>query len=84
MRSIWEALSDPTRREILNILKNGELTAGQIHSYFDITKPSLSHHLKILKDAKFVLSKKLGQNVIYGINLVAFNEVIEYIRGLKK
>ncbi len=84
MRSIWEALSDPTRREILNILKNGELTAGQIHSYFDITKPSLSHHLKILKDANLVLSKKLGQNVIYGINLVAFNEVIEYIRGLKK
>ena len=84
MRSIWEALSDPTRREILNILKNGEITAGQIHSYFDITKPSLSHHLKILKDANLVLSKKLGQNVIYGINLVAFNEVIEYIRGLKK
>lgn len=84
MRSIWEALSDPTRREILNILKNGELTAGQIHSYFDITKPSLSHHLKILKDANLVLSKKLGQNVIYGINLIAFNEVIEYIRGLKK
>lgn len=84
MRSIWEALSDPTRREILNILKNGELTAGQIHSYFDITKPSLSHHLKILKDANLVLSKKLGQNIIYGINLVAFNEVIEYIRGLKK
>lgn len=84
MRSIWEALSDPTRREILIILKNGELTAGQIHSYFDITKPSLSHHLKILKDANLVLSKKLGQNVIYGINLVAFNEVIEYIRGLKK
>lgn len=84
MRSIWEALSDPTRREILNILKNGEITAGQIHSYFDITKPSLSHHLKILKDANLVLSKKLGQNIIYGINLVAFNEVIEYIRGLKK
>ena len=58
MRSIWEALSDPTRREILNILKNGELTAGQIHSYFDITKPSLSHHLKILKDANFGPFKK--------------------------
>ena len=84
MRSIWEALSDPTRREILIILKNGELTTKKIHSYFDITKPSLSHHLKILKDANLVLSKKLGQNIIYGINLVAFNEVIEYIRGLKK
>ena len=84
MRSIWEALSDPTRREILVILKKGELTAGQIHIFFDITKPSLSHHLAILKEANLVLSKKVGQNIIYTLNLVAFNEVIEYIRGLKK
>ena len=84
MTRICEALSHPTRREILIILKNGELTAGQIHRYFDISKSSLSYHLKILKDANLVLSKKLGQNIIYGINLVAFNEVIEYIRGLKK
>ena len=54
MRSVWEALADPTRREILKILRKGDLTAGEIHSFFDITKPSLSHHLSILKDTNLV------------------------------
>lgn len=84
MRSIWEALSDPTRREILKILKEGELSAGEIHDFFDITKPSLSHHLAILKEANLVTSKKCGQSIIYTLNLSAFNEIIDYIRGLKK
>lgn len=84
MRSVWEALADPTRREILKLLSKESLSAGQIHSFFDITKPSLSHHLAILKDANLVFSKKSGQNVIYSLNIRAFNEVIEYIRGLKK
>ena len=84
MRSVWEALADPTRREILKILRKGDLTAGEIHAFFDITKPSLSHHLSILKDANLVSNKKIGQNIIYSLNLSAFNEVIEYIRGLKK
>ena len=84
MRTVWEALADPTRREILMLLKKEDLSAGTIHSFFDITKPSLSHHLAILKEANLVLSKKIGQSVIYSLNLIAFNEVIEYIRGLKK
>ena len=84
MRSVWEALADPTRREILKILRKGDLTAGEIHSFFDITKPSLSHHLSILKDTNLKKNKKIGQNIIYSLNLSAFNEVIEYIRGLKK
>lgn len=84
MRTVWEALADPTRREILMLLKKEDLSAGTIHSFFDITKPSLSHHLAILKEANLVSSKKIGQRVIYSLNLIAFNEVIEYIRGLKK
>lgn len=84
MRNVWEALSDPTRREILKILKKGELTAGDIFSYFDITKPSLSHHLSILKQAKLVNSTKSGQNIIYSLNISSLAEVSEYIRGLKK
>lgn len=65
MRDIWEALADPTRREIINILKKGELSAGEIHSFFDITKPSLSHHLSILKEAKLVTSKNRTKHNIY-------------------
>lgn len=83
MRSIWEALSDNTRREILVLLKKDSLTAGEIHNHFDITKPSLSHHLSILKEANLVSSKKQGQNVIYSLNLTAFNELIEFIKRLK-
>ena len=84
MRNVWEALSDPTRREILKILKKGELTAGEIFNYFDITKPSLSHHLSILKQAELVSSNKQGQNVIYSLNISSLSEVSDYIRGLKK
>ena len=84
MRTVWEALADPTRREILMLLKKEDLSAGTIHSFFDITKPSLSHHLAILKEANLVSSKKIWHSVIYSLYLIAFNEVIEYIRGLKK
>ena len=84
MRNVWEALSDPTRREILRILKKGELTAGEIYNYFDITKPSLSHHLSILKQADLVSANKQGQNIIYSLNISSLGEVSDYIRGLKK
>ena len=65
MRTVWEALADPTRREILMLLKKEDLSAGTIHSFFDITKPSLSHHLAILKEANLVSSKKIGQSYIF-------------------
>ncbi len=84
MRNVWEALADPTRREILRLLKKGELNAGEIYDYFDITKPSLSHHLSVLKQSNLVKADKRGQNIIYSLNLSALNEVLEYIRGLKK
>ncbi len=84
MRNAWEALADTTRREILNILKKGELSAGDIYDYFDITKPSLSHHLSVLKQANLVKADKRGQSIIYSLNLKGLNEVSNYIRGLKK
>ncbi len=84
MRSIWEALSYPTRREILTLLSKSDLTAGQIHENFDITKPSLSHHLAVLKEANLVTSVKKGQNVIYSLNLTALNELLQFIKSLKK
>lgn len=84
MRNVWEALADPTRREILKILKKGKLSAGEIFNFFDITKPSLSHHLSILKQAELVEYSKQGQNVIYSLNISALSEISDYIRGLKK
>ena len=84
MRNVSEALSDYTRREILKILKKGPLSAGEIYEFFDITKPSLSHHLSVLKESGLVKCKKHGKNIIYYLNLSSLNEVSNYIRCLKK
>lgn len=84
MRDVWEALVDPTRRKILQILKKGDLSAGELFNFFDITKPSLSHHLSILKQAELVTFKKNGQSIIYSLNVKSLNGVSDYIRGLRK
>lgn len=84
MRDVWDALVDPTRREILKLLKKRDLSAGEIFNYFDITKPSLSHHLSILKEADLVTYKKNGQSIIYSLNVKALNKVSDYVRCLRK
>lgn len=71
---MFKALADPTRRQILNRLKQGSLTAGEIASGFNIAKPSLTHHLNLLKTADLIVSEKQGQFVIYSLNLSAFEE----------
>lgn len=69
------AMSDPTRREVLSILKKGDMSAGELGKNFDITLPSLSHHLNVLKQADLVTSQRQGQTIIYSLNLSAFEEV---------
>ena len=78
MNDIWNALADPTRRKILELLRKQDLTAGEIASYFNITKPSMSQHLNILKQTNIVDSKKQGQNVIYSINTTVFQDVLSF------
>ena len=84
MKDVWDALVDSTRREILKLLKKRDMSAGEIFNYFDITKPSLSHHLSILKEANLVEYKKRGQSIIYSLNLKGLNEVSDYLRWLRK
>ena len=67
MGDVWKALADPTRRKILELLKEKDMNAGEIAEKFDMTKPSISNHLNILKQADLVDSEKQGQNVIYSI-----------------
>ncbi|MFH1822384.1 MAG: autorepressor SdpR family transcription factor [Patescibacteria group bacterium] len=69
-----QALSDPTRRRILELLKKKDLAAGEIGKHFNITLPSLSHHLNILKNAGLVTSQRQGQEIIYSLNLSVFEE----------
>lgn len=70
-----QALSDPTRRKILELLKKKDMAAGEIGKYFKITLPSLSHHLNILKNADLVTSQRARQEIIYSLNLSVFEEV---------
>lgn len=84
MYDVWGALSDPTRRKILDLLRRGTLTAGEIADQFEMTKPSISHHLNVLKQAELVFSEKKGQQVEYSINTTVFQDLLQFIAKLSK
>lgn len=84
MNLLFKALNDDTRRQILELLKEDNLTAGQIADAFNITKPSISHHLDILKRADLVTSEKKGQYVEYAINTTILEDVLKWIITLKQ
>jgi len=75
----FKALSDATRRKILDILRQGEMTAGEIADHFDISKPSVSHHLNILKQADLVIDERQGQTIVYSLNTSILDEVLSWI-----
>jgi DNA-binding transcriptional ArsR family regulator len=74
--AVFKALSDPSRREILRILSGGERTAGELASSFDMTKPSMSHHFAILKEADLIRSRREGQQIIYSLNTTVLEDVL--------
>ncbi|MFC9449694.1 autorepressor SdpR family transcription factor [Bacillus cereus] len=78
MNQAFKALADPTRRRILDLLKESDLTAGEIAQHFDMTKPSVSHHLNILKNTQLVQDEKKGQFVIYSLNTTVFQDLIAW------
>ena len=84
MNAVFKALNDVTRREILELLKDKELQAGEIASQFSISKPSISHHLDILKQADLIASEKKGQFVIYSINTSIMEDVLQWILTFKR
>ena len=78
MNDAFKALSDPTRRRILELLAVRDMTAGEIAGCFDISKPSISHHLNTLKAAGLVLDERNGQNIIYSLNMTVFQELMKW------
>lgn len=76
LNKVFTALSDETRRKMLVLLKQGSMSAGEIADHFDISKPSITFHLKILKEAGLVDSKKKGQFVIYTLRVSVFEEAM--------
>lgn len=74
----FKALSDPTRREILNLLKVRVLSAGEICEHFNITGATVSHHLTILKNADLINDKREGKYIYYELNLSVFEEILNW------
>lgn len=84
MKNFFRAVGDPTRRQILDMLKEKDLTAGEIADVFAISKPSISYHLELLKNADLVFADKRGQYVYYSLNTSVLDEVISWLMDLNE
>lgn len=78
LNNAFKALSDPTRRKILELLSEKDRNAGEIAEYFDISKPSISHHLGILKNAGLIIDERQGQNIVYSLNTTVFQDLMKW------
>ncbi|MGC2473620.1 MAG: autorepressor SdpR family transcription factor [Candidatus Sulfotelmatobacter sp.] len=74
----FKAISDPTRREILRLLRKGEMTAGDLAERFDMTKPTMSHHFSVLKEADLLTSRREGQTIWYGLNTTVVQDLMAW------
>jgi len=84
LQDTFKALSDSTRREILSLLKRQDLSAGEIAEQFNISKPSISHHLNILKQAGLVIDERKGQNIYYSLNTSVLEDVLSWFLQLRR
>jgi ArsR family transcriptional regulator len=82
MNTVFRALSDPTRREILKQLGNGPMASGAIASHFDTSWATISRHLSILSAADLVIARRNGQQVIYELNTTVFQQLITHLMQL--
>lgn len=82
MNETFKALADPTRRQIISLLKERDMTAGDIAEHFNISKPSISHHLNLLKQANIILDQRQGQFIYYSLNATVFQELISWFMQL--
>lgn len=83
LQNTLKALSDPIRREILNLLKKGRMSAGDIVDKFDVTGASISRHLSVLKDADLIRDKREGKYIYYELNASVLEEIMLFIADLK-
>lgn len=84
LQQTLKALADPIRREILNMLKNGKMSAGEIAAHFPVTDASVSRHLSVLKDADLIRDNREGKFIFYELNASVLEEVMLWITDLKE
>ena len=80
----FKALADPTRRRILELLGQRDMTAGEIADQFQISKPSISHHLSLLKQAQLVVDERQGQTILYSLNTSVMEEVLHWFLKMRE
>ena len=83
LQNTLKALSDPIRREILNLLKSGRLSAGQIVDHFSVTGASISRHLSVLKEADLIRDTREGKFIYYDLNASVLEEILLWVKDLK-
>jgi DNA-binding transcriptional ArsR family regulator len=84
MDKLFRALNDPTRRAILEQLRRRDMTAGEIAEGFSVSKPTISHHLDLLKQANLILPEKDGQFIIYSLNTSVLEECFAWLLSITK
>lgn len=84
LNATFKAIADPTRREILRLLRREEMTAGDVASRFDMSKPSMSHHFAVLRDAGLVTSRRDGQTIWYALNTTVLEDVLSWTVALAR
>ena len=84
LQQTLKALSDPIRRDILNLLKSGRMAAGEIAAHFPVTDASISRHLSVLKEADLIRDTREGKFIYYDINTTVLEEVMLWLAALKK
>lgn len=84
LNEVFKAVADPTRREILTLLRERPLTAGEIAGHFDLSKPSISHHLNQLKEAELIFGERDGTSITYHLNMTVFEEFVATVVDLWK
>ena len=82
MNEAFKALADPSRRQILQLLRRGEMTAGDLAEQFDMTKPSMSHHFAVLKQAGLVEARREGQQIYYSLNTTVVQDLLAIVWDL--
>ena len=79
MQAVFKALADPTRREILRLLRGGPKTSGDIADRFRLAWPTISRHLAQLREANLILSERNGQQIVYELNTTVFDDLVQHL-----
>jgi DNA-binding transcriptional ArsR family regulator len=82
INKVFKALADPTRRKILHLLRAGELSAGELAEHCDMSKPSVSHHFNVLKEAELIASRREGQSIYYSLDTTAVEDLLTVLMDL--